>query len=51
VYLRLPSNTYSINELVALWEKMIRTLWEKKIGETLEKTYVPEEEVLKKNAG
>jgi len=43
LYLRLPANTYSINELVALWEK--------KIGNTLEKTYIPEEEVLKKIAG
>jgi len=42
LYLRLPANTYSINELVALWEK--------KIGKTLEKTYIPEEEVLKKIA-
>jgi len=42
LYLRLPANTYSINELVALWEK--------KIGNTLEKTYIPEEEVLKKIA-
>ncbi|KAJ4842081.1 Phenylcoumaran benzylic ether reductase Betv6 [Turnera subulata] len=34
-----PKNTYSFNELVALWEK--------KIGKTLEKTYVPEEQLLK----
>ncbi|KAK6938837.1 NmrA-like domain [Dillenia turbinata] len=37
--LRPPSNMYSMNELVALWEK--------KIGKTLEKTYVTEEEILK----
>ncbi|CAN1126998.1 Phenylcoumaran benzylic ether reductase Betv6, partial [Linum perenne] len=34
-----PKNIYSINELVALWEK--------KIGKTLEKTYVPEDQLLK----
>eukprot|EP00253_Pinus_taeda_P008643 PITA_08643 len=39
LYLRLPANTLSLNELVALWEK--------KIDKTLEKAYVPEEEVLK----
>nr|M1T9X3.1 RecName: Full=Phenylcoumaran benzylic ether reductase IRL1; AltName: Full=Isoflavone reductase-like 1; Short=GbIRL1; Short=IFR-like protein 1 [Ginkgo biloba]AGG40646.1 isoflavone reductase-like protein [Ginkgo biloba] len=39
LYLRLPANTFSFNELVALWEK--------KIGKTLEKVYVPEEQVLK----
>uniref|UniRef100_A0A0C9S3Q4 TSA: Wollemia nobilis Ref_Wollemi_Transcript_14834_1258 transcribed RNA sequence n=1 Tax=Wollemia nobilis TaxID=56998 RepID=A0A0C9S3Q4_9CONI len=39
LYLRLPANTYSFNELVALWEK--------KIGKTLEKIYVPEEAVVK----
>ncbi|KAK6938838.1 NmrA-like domain [Dillenia turbinata] len=37
--LRPPNNIYSMNELVALWEK--------KIGKTLEKTYVTEEEILK----
>jgi len=42
LYLRLPANTFSLNELVALWEK--------KIGKSLEKTYIPEEEVLKKIA-
>ena len=36
---RPPKNIYSFNELVALWEK--------KIGKTLEKTYVSEEQVLK----
>jgi len=39
LYLRPPKNIYSLNELVALWEK--------KIGKTLEKTYVPEEQILK----
>eukprot|EP01018_Ginkgo_biloba_P008362 Gb_21755 [translate_table: standard] len=39
LYLRLPANIFSFNELVALWEK--------KIGKTLEKVYVPEEQVLK----
>ncbi|OWM75051.1 phenylcoumaran benzylic ether reductase Betv6-like [Punica granatum] len=37
--LRPPKNIYSFNELVALWEK--------KIGKTLEKIYVPEEQILK----
>ncbi|KAJ0989068.1 hypothetical protein J5N97_007424 [Dioscorea zingiberensis] len=39
LYLRPPGNIYSHNELVALWEK--------KTGKTLEKIYVPEDEVLK----
>ncbi|XP_054818660.1 phenylcoumaran benzylic ether reductase Betv6 [Prosopis cineraria] len=39
LYLRPPKNIYSFNELVALWEK--------KIGKTLEKIYVPEEKLLK----
>uniref|UniRef100_A0A2N9IFJ3 NmrA-like domain-containing protein n=1 Tax=Fagus sylvatica TaxID=28930 RepID=A0A2N9IFJ3_FAGSY len=39
LYLRPAKNIYSFNELVALWEK--------KIGKTLEKTYVPEEKLLK----
>jgi len=39
LYLRLPANTLSFNELVALWEK--------KIGKTLEKVYVSEEQVVK----
>ena len=43
LYLRLPANTLSFNELVALWEK--------KIGKTLEKVYVPEEQVVKLIAG
>ncbi|KAL3749343.1 hypothetical protein ACJRO7_010451 [Eucalyptus globulus] len=40
LYVRPPANTYSFNELVSLWER--------KIGKTLERVYVPEEEVLKK---
>ncbi|CAK9178506.1 unnamed protein product [Ilex paraguariensis] len=39
LYIRPPKNTYSFNELVALWEK--------KIGKTLEKIYVSEEQLLK----
>ncbi|MQL88733.1 hypothetical protein Taro_021302 [Colocasia esculenta] len=43
VYLRPPANVLSFNELVALWES--------KIGKTLEKVYVPEEELLKQIQG
>lgn len=43
LYIRPPQNTYSFNELVSLWEK--------KIGKTLEKIYVPEEQVLKNIQG
>ncbi|KAK9677847.1 hypothetical protein RND81_11G171100 [Saponaria officinalis] len=39
LYIRPSANTLSFNELVSLWEK--------KIGKTLEKVYVPEEQVLK----
>ncbi|KAK7268238.1 hypothetical protein RIF29_20933 [Crotalaria pallida] len=39
VHIRLPANYLTLNEVVSLWEK--------KIGKTLEKTYVPEEQVLK----
>ncbi|KAK3424827.1 hypothetical protein EUGRSUZ_F01584 [Eucalyptus grandis] len=39
LYIRPPKNVYSFNELVALWEK--------KIGKTLEKIYLPEEQILK----
>lgn len=39
LYIRPPKNTLSFNELVALWEKLI--------GKTLEKMYVPEEQILK----
>ncbi|CAN6687471.1 unnamed protein product [Malus baccata var. baccata] len=39
LYIRPPANTISFNELVSLWEK--------KIGKTLERIYVPEEQLLK----
>ncbi|EFJ10243.1 hypothetical protein SELMODRAFT_159626 [Selaginella moellendorffii] len=39
VYFRPPANIVSQNEIVELWEK--------KIGKTLEKSYVPEEAILK----
>ncbi|CAI8599999.1 unnamed protein product [Vicia faba] len=39
LYIKPPKNIYSFNELVALWEK--------KIGKTLEKTYIPEDKLLK----
>ncbi|XP_022726908.1 isoflavone reductase homolog [Durio zibethinus] len=39
LYIRPPLNTYSFNDLV--------TLWESKIGKTLERSYVPEEQLLK----
>ncbi|XP_022769004.1 isoflavone reductase-like protein [Durio zibethinus] len=39
LFIRPPKNTYSFNEIVALWEKLI--------GKTLEKTYVPEDQLLK----
>jgi uncharacterized protein YbjT (DUF2867 family) len=39
LYLKPPGNIYSFNELVSLWEK--------KIGKTLEKIYVSEEQLLK----
>ncbi|CAK9315906.1 unnamed protein product [Citrullus colocynthis] len=39
LYIRPPGNIISFNDLVALWEK--------KIGKTVEKIYVPEEQVLK----
>ncbi|XP_059651070.1 phenylcoumaran benzylic ether reductase Betv6-like [Cornus florida] len=39
LYLRPSKNIYSFSELVSLWEK--------KIGKTLEKIYVPEEKILK----
>lgn len=38
LYLRPPANIYSINELVSLWEK--------KIGKTLQRIYISEEQVL-----
>lgn len=39
LYIKPPGTLYSFNDLVSLWEK--------KIGKTLEKEYVPEEQVLK----
>lgn len=39
LYIRPPKNTYSFNDLVALWEK--------KIDKVLEKIYVPEDQILK----
>ncbi|XP_057810053.1 phenylcoumaran benzylic ether reductase TP7-like [Salvia miltiorrhiza] len=39
LYIKPPHNIYSFNELVHCWEK--------KIGKTLDKIYVPEEEILK----
>ncbi|KAK4804890.1 hypothetical protein SAY86_004707 [Trapa natans] len=39
LYIRPPENIYSLNELVVLWEK--------KMGNTLERIYIPEEQVLK----
>ncbi|KAM3209690.1 hypothetical protein ACQJBY_064019 [Aegilops geniculata] len=43
LYLRPASNTLSHNELVSLWEK--------KLGKTLERVYLPEDELLKKIKG
>nr|ACA60732.1 pterocarpan reductase-like protein [Linum corymbulosum] len=43
VYVRPPKNIYSFNDLVGLWER--------KIGKTLEKVYIPEEQVLKLTGG
>ncbi|GLU02889.1 hypothetical protein SLE2022_201220 [Rubroshorea leprosula] len=39
LYIRPPLNTYSFNDLVPLWER--------KIGKTLERIYVSEEQLLK----
>nr|DAD21617.1 TPA_asm: hypothetical protein HUJ06_023080 [Nelumbo nucifera] len=39
LYLRPAGNIYSFNDIVSLWEK--------KIGKTLERIYVPEEKLLK----
>ncbi|XP_058780742.1 phenylcoumaran benzylic ether reductase Betv6-like [Vicia villosa] len=39
LYIKPPKNIYSFNELVALWEK--------KIGKTLEKSYIPEDKLVK----
>lgn len=43
LYVRPPMNTYSFNDLVSLWEN--------KIGKTLERIYVPEEQLLKQIIG
>lgn len=43
LYIKPPKNIYSFNEVAALWEK--------KIGKTLEKIYVPEDLLLKQIAG
>jgi uncharacterized protein YbjT (DUF2867 family) len=43
LYLRPPANILSLNELVSLWEK--------KIGKTLEKIYVLEDQLLKQIQG
>ncbi|XP_075496545.1 isoflavone reductase-like protein [Primulina tabacum] len=42
LYIKPPKNIYSFNDLVSSWEK--------KIGKTIEKEYVPEEQVLKQIA-
>ncbi|KAF3775541.1 hypothetical protein EJ110_NYTH50183 [Nymphaea thermarum] len=39
LYVRPPANACSFNELTSLWEK--------KTGKTLERTYVPEDQILK----
>lgn len=43
LYIKPPQNVYTFNELVACWEK--------KIGNTLEKAYVPEDQLLKQILG
>lgn len=43
LYISPPANILSHNELVSLWEK--------KVGKTFERVYIPEEEVLKKIQG
>lgn len=43
LYIKPPNNIYSFNDLVSLWEK--------KIGKTLERIYVPEEQLLKQIQG
>lgn len=43
LYLRPSSNILSHNELVSLWEK--------KVGKTFDRVYIPEDEVLKKIQG
>ncbi|KAI4364806.1 hypothetical protein MLD38_020850 [Melastoma candidum] len=39
LYIRPPQNAYSFNDLVSLWEN--------KIGKTLERVYIPDDQVLK----
>ncbi|XP_048132244.1 phenylcoumaran benzylic ether reductase POP1-like [Rhodamnia argentea] len=39
LHIRPPANTYSMNDLTSLWER--------KIGKTLQRVYIPEEQVLK----
>lgn len=43
MYMRPPGNVYSMNELVETWEN--------KIGKKLGKSYIEEEELLKKIEG
>ncbi|KAF6135989.1 hypothetical protein GIB67_006881 [Kingdonia uniflora] len=43
LYIKPPRNIYSFNDLVSLWEK--------KIGKTLERVYVSEEQLLKTSKG
>lgn len=43
LYIKPSKNIYSFNEVVALWEK--------KIGKTLEKFYLPEDQLLNQIAG
>lgn len=43
LYVRPPMNTYSFNDLISLWEN--------KIGKTLERIYVPEEQLLNQIIG
>jgi len=39
LYIRPPKNVYSFNDLISLWEN--------KIGKTLERIYIPDEKILK----
>lgn len=43
LYINPPNNIYSLNELVSLWEKMI--------GNKLERTYVSEEQLVQQIQG
>jgi uncharacterized membrane protein YukC len=43
LYISPPNNILSMNEMV--------TLWEKKIGKSLEKTHISEEQILKSIQG